>query len=238
MSRDIPYVGTELELFATATTWKRYWHSFVAPFLQGDVLEVGAGLGANLSLVPTQAVRRWVCLEPDSALNQRLREKVERFQFHKKCRVVGGTLEDLAKSDTFDAVLYFDVLEHIEDDAAELSRMAVRLRPGGVLVILAPAYSWLYTAFDSAIGHHRRYTKVTLIKTVPSELDRQLLVYPDSVGLVASIANRVLLRHAIPSARQILFWDRVLVRASRATDPLLRYSIGKSLLGVWRKSMS
>ena len=35
---------------------------------------------------------------------------------------------------------------------------------------------------------------------------------------------------------QILFWDRVLVRLSRALDPLLGYRVGKSILGVWRKS--
>jgi SAM-dependent methyltransferase len=235
---DNPYVGTELELFATATTWRRYWHSFVAPFLRGEVLEVGAGRGANLGLSRTRAVRRWVCVEPDGAFRERLRKEVERFEARQTCYVVTGTVEDLPQREAFDAVLYFDVLEHIYDDAAELRRAAIRLRAGGVLVILAPAHPWLYTAFDAAIGHYRRYTKTTLVKVVPSGLNRQLLVYLDCFGLVASMANRVLLRQESPTSRQILFWDRVLVRASGAVDPFFRYSLGKSLLGVWRKPAS
>ena len=40
------YVGNELDLFAQAKRWKRYLASHLAPYLTGDVLEVGAGIGA------------------------------------------------------------------------------------------------------------------------------------------------------------------------------------------------
>ena len=40
----------------------------------------------------------------------------------------------------FDAILYIDVLEHIEDDRAEMARAAARLKPGGALIVLAPAH--------------------------------------------------------------------------------------------------
>ena len=40
------YVGQELDVFAHAVHWKRYWSSQIEPYLRGDVLEVGAGLGA------------------------------------------------------------------------------------------------------------------------------------------------------------------------------------------------
>jgi hypothetical protein len=61
------------------------------------------------------------------------------------------------------------------------------------------------------------------------------LRYLDSVGLGASMANKLLLRSASPAVGQIGFWDRVLVRASTVFDPLLGYRLGKSILGVWRK---
>ena len=234
MTTEIPYVGTELELFAAATTWKRYWQSFAAPFVRGDVLEVGAGLGANLTLLSSGAVRRWVCLEPDRTLCQRLQQKAELVDKQQRCRVVNGTVADLAAAEVFDAILYIDVLEHIADDLSELRRAAVHLRPGGALVILAPAHPRLYSAFDAAIGHYRRYTKSALISVVPSELAPGLLLSLDSVGLIASLSNRLLFRQAIPTAGQIAFWDRVLVRLSKALDPTLRYSLGKSLLGIWR----
>jgi SAM-dependent methyltransferase len=235
MNRSLPYAGTELEIFAAAITWKRYWSSFVTPLLNGDVLEVGAGLGANVSLLCSDAVRRWVSLEPDLTLCQRLHTELQRLSLSQRCHLVHGTLYDLPEHDCFDTVLYLDVLEHIVDDGAELRRAVSHLRPGGALIILAPAHPCLYTDFDRAIGHQRRYTKATLRKTVPLGLTEQLLIYLDSIGLLASGANRLLLHQAMPTPRQILLWDRVLVSLSRIADPVLRYSLGKSLLGVWRK---
>ena len=41
------YVGTELELFQHATRWKAYYARALRRFIVGDVLEVGAGLGAT-----------------------------------------------------------------------------------------------------------------------------------------------------------------------------------------------
>ena len=41
------YVGSELELFEKARNWKAYWRAQIAGFVRGEVLEVGAGIGAN-----------------------------------------------------------------------------------------------------------------------------------------------------------------------------------------------
>ena len=40
----------------------------------------------------------------------------------------------------FDCILYIDVLEHIENDRQELIEAKKRLKPGGRLIILAPAH--------------------------------------------------------------------------------------------------
>ena len=57
-----------------------------------------------------------------------------------------------------DVVLLLDVLEHLEDDAAALRTAHALLAPGGTLVIAVPAYQWLWSAHDVALGHRRRYT--------------------------------------------------------------------------------
>ena len=61
-------VGSELVLFQHAVHWKRYFSRQIAPFLGGDVLEVGAGFGATTSVLWHDRVDRWVCLEPDGTL--------------------------------------------------------------------------------------------------------------------------------------------------------------------------
>jgi hypothetical protein len=57
----------------------------------------------------------------------------------------------------------------------------------------------------------------------------------DSAGLLASLANRLLLRSAMPSPEQIAFWDRVLVPISRVLDTLFGRRLGKTVVAVWSR---
>ena len=204
------------------------------PYLRGDVLEVGAGLGAN-----TRALFResdhpsWLCLEPDASLAAGLRDGIAGGRLPARCRAADGTVDDLPNETTFDAILYADVLEHIADDRGQLARARVHLRPGGRLIVLSPACEALFSPFDAAIGHYRRYDRSTVRRISPKGLELVRLRYLDAAGLLTSLANRVLLRQDLPTQGQILFWDRVLVRVSRVLDPLLRYRIGRSILAVW-----
>ena len=65
-------------------------------------------------------------------------------------------------SPTFDAVLALDVIEHLDDDAGAVARLAERLRPGGRLVVSVPALPELFSEFDAIQGHRRRYLPETL----------------------------------------------------------------------------
>jgi len=228
---DLPYAGQELELFAHAKNWKRYWTGLLQPYLRGDILEAGAGLGANTGLLRSLSrhVRRWVCLEPDSRLLDQLRAGSEGVE----ARL--GTLADVHPGELFDVILYIDVLEHIRDDAAELRRAAAHLRDKGRLAVLSPAHPWLFSPFDTAIGHYRRYRRRSLKRAAEgiASLRLERLWYLDGCGFFASAANRLLLRQSMPTLRQILFWDRFLVPLSRVTDPLLFHRFGKSVLAVW-----
>jgi 2-polyprenyl-3-methyl-5-hydroxy-6-metoxy-1,4-benzoquinol methylase len=227
------YEGGELTLFARAVNWKAYLRRCFAPHLRGSVLEVGAGSGSNsLSLSGSSAaITRWTCLEPDP----RLAEEIRARKLPVEVRV--GLSSSLSTSDLFDTILYVDVLEHIEHDAAEAKRMASHLNAGGRLVVLAPAHQFLFSPFDKAVGHFRRYNKASLRAAMSGAgLRERELYYLDSVGLLASLANRLLMQQAMPTAGQISFWDGALVRASCLMDVILGFSLGKSVLGVWEKA--
>jgi hypothetical protein len=131
--------------------------------------------------------------------------------------------------------VYIDVLEHIEKDAAELRLAAEFLAPEGHLIVLGPAHQWLFTPFDEAIGHFRRYSKKSLAAVAPPLCRCIKLAYLDSVGLLASCGNRVVLNRSMPTVRQINFWDKWMVPCSRVLDGLLGHTVGKSILGVWQK---
>jgi SAM-dependent methyltransferase len=229
------YEGTELELFAAARNWKSYLRRRLAPYLGRSVLEVGAGNGNTTRVLCDGTADRWVCLEPDATLADRLIGSIGDGKLPDCCRVEVGTLAEMHPDNQFDTILYIDVLEHIAADQAELGQAAAHLRPGGHLVVLSPAHQWLFTPFDRAIGHHRRYTKKTLRAVSPPALSLVRLDYLDSVGMLASLGNRLLLKSSMPSAGQIAVWDRLMVPLSRLADPLLGHQLGKSVLGVWRR---
>ena len=205
--------------------------SHLRPYVKGDVLEVGAGIGSNTKVYFDGSQNRWVCLEPDASLAQR----IPRSGPLERCEIFVGTLAEMPTDNRFDSIIYIDVLEHIDDDHREMALAADRLKPGGYLSVLSPAHQWLYTPFDAAVGHRRRYSKADLRHLTPASVAIQKLLFLDSVGLLASLANRTVLKSATPSVKQIKVWDRLLVPISRLVDPILAYSLGKSILAVWQK---
>jgi len=228
------YVGTELELFAQAENWKAYIALFLKRYIHGRVLEVGAGIGANIERLAHENVMDWLALEPDPRLAAEIGRRLLNGKLPRNCRVVVGTLDDLQDRERFDSILYIDVLEHIAEDQAEVVKASRLLAPGGHLVILAPAHHFLYSPFDKSIGHFRRYNIAGLRALTPSTCHVVRTFMLDSIGFFISLANRFILRSASPTRAQIMAWDRCIVPLSRVIDPLTGFRFGKSVIVVWQ----
>ena len=228
------YAGAELEIFSHARNWKQYVAAHIDVYLQGDVLEVGSGIGSATRAFCNGAQQRWVCLEPDSKLSALAKSLRQRDS--PPCEFIAGTLDQLPAGEAFDAILYMDVLEHIAEDRVELIRAARHLKPCAVICVLAPAHPWLYSEFDKAIGHFRRYTKAALSGMDLPGLRLERLRYLDCCGLLPSVVNRFILKSPTPTLSQVNFWDKALVPLSRFIDPLISYLAGKSVLAVWRRT--
>jgi protein-L-isoaspartate O-methyltransferase len=234
MMSNFRYVGSELDVFANASHWKAYWAHKISPYVGARVLEVGAGIGSNIQMLSNDC-QRWLALEPDEMLAKRTREIIARAGLNKICDVRTGTLSSIDRGEKFDTILYIDVLEHIEDHRGELERAADHLTRGGFVVVLSPAHQWLYTAFDKAVGHIRRYNKKTLLAATPPSLRPEKVIYLDSVGILASFGNRLFLQASGPSEAQVRFWDAWMVPLSVYLDSRFRYKIGKTVLAIWQK---
>lgn len=231
----LDYIGDELELFEHAHNWKAYFANTIAPYIGGDVAEIGAGLGGTTSILCSGEEVSWTCLEPDPALCAEISAKVADGHLPAIVSPKVATLASHENSARFDTIMYIDVLEHIESDKAEIDLAATRLKPGGHLIVLAPAHQALFTPFDAAIGHFRRYSRKSLKALEPGDTALKTCFYLDSVGLLASLANKIVLKQSSPRLSQIKFWDNAIVPVSRILDPLFLKSLGKTVVAVWTK---
>lgn len=232
----LEYQGSELEVFAAAVNWKRYWSNAIAGYLGETVIEVGAGLGGSTPFLCKDAHKRWLCLDPDPGHVRLLQNKIANGELSPICEAHCGVLSDLAPEAFADTIVYIDVLEHIENDADELRQAIMKLKPGGHIVVLAPAFNFLFSEFDRSVGHYRRYTRQDALRLTVPPLSLSSCFFLDSVGFFAALSNRFFLKKEAPSARDIHLWDRAMVPISRLSDSVLGAWFGKTIIMVWRKA--
>jgi SAM-dependent methyltransferase len=139
--------------------WYRERRSIIARELRklgkpGRAIEIGAAGGGNS--------RQMMRMGWDVLATEYLKSGVE-IARERGLNAIQADARDLPVPDaSFDLLVAFDVLEHVEEDdrvAAEIHRV---LRPGGTALIAVPCDMSLWSAFDVASGHHRRYTKESL----------------------------------------------------------------------------
>jgi hypothetical protein len=232
---EIAYNGAELELFGEAVNWKKYWSDKIQPYITGEVIEVGAGLGNTTKHLYRDGGSRWLCLDPDPSFASHIAQRIAARELPECCEAKCGVLADLASEELAHTILYIDVLEHIEKDENEMCVATAHLKPGGRIIVLSPAFEWLYSPFDRAIGHYRRYTRKDAARLTVPQLTLQRMFFLDSIGFFASLANRLLLRAAAPSVRQIQMWDRTMIPISTYTDRLFGLLFGRSIVMIWQK---
>ena len=119
-----------------------------------DYLEVGCGTGFVLAAV-TQRFPHWRTLGSEllgGSLPFARRRLADTALLRSDARA-------LPFEGTIDAIGAYDVLEHIDDDAAALRSLHRALRPGGIAVLSVPQHRWLWSRQDVAAHHVRRYAR-------------------------------------------------------------------------------
>lgn len=135
-----------------------------------------------------------------------------------------------------DSCVCLNVLEHIEDDREALRRMAAMVQPGGVIVLLVPAFPALYGPIDRQLGHHRRYTRQSVRRLADAAgLQIKSARYMNALGFFGWWANSHIFRRDVQSAGQIGVFDRYIVPVSSRLEGIIAPPFGQSLLVVLRK---
>ncbi|MFM8820827.1 MAG: class I SAM-dependent methyltransferase [Phenylobacterium sp.] len=116
------------------------------------ILEVGSGTGGNLELL--QTFGSVDAVEPN-AMARELAARSECARLHD-----GGLPDQMPDfAEGFDLIAAFDVIEHVEADAASIRTLAGLLRPEGLLAVTVPAFGALWSRHDERHHHKRRYSR-------------------------------------------------------------------------------
>jgi SAM-dependent methyltransferase len=216
----------DLQAMASAHAYNDWLIDRARPWLSGRVLDVGAGIGTH-TVQLRDILDEVVALEPDPLFAQMLRERVEGI------RIIEG--DAMAVDGPFDAIVCFNVLEHIGDDEATLRRLQALLAPDGALLLLVPAHPALFGPIDTAFGHFRRYAKQELEqKLLRAGLEPQVLRHVNPVGALGWLMQSRIRKRERMSYRGLDLYDR-LVPVLRLLDnvPL---PVGLSLWAVAKTS--
>lgn len=135
-----------------------------------------------------------------------------------------------------DSCVCLNVLEHIADDAAALRRMSEVVVPGGVVVLLVPAFAALYGPIDKNLGHYRRYAARSLPRLGQAAgLRLRRVHYLNALGFIGWWANSHVFAREAQSEKQIELFDRYLVPLLSRVERRAHPPFGQSLFAVFQK---
>ena len=221
---------------STADAYTRWILDEARPWLKGRVLEVGCGTGTYT--VPMAAmVREVVAIDIDAAYVQSASQRTADLT-NVSVRQADVTDPGFDLGDSFDTIVLFDVLEHIEHDVALLRALLSRLRPGGHVVLKVPALKALHSPMDDAIGHWRRYDRASMTLAL-SQAGFELagLWAFNAFAVPGWWLNGRVLKRQTPPADQVRLFNR-LIPVLRPLDRIFRRVIGLSYFAVGRRPIA
>lgn len=228
-----------LQILSSAAAFNKWMYSSIAPFTSGNILEIGSGLG-NISNFFVQADSSITLSDIDEFYLDYLKKK-----FHQNAAVKDFLNVDLQKKDfdtyyavlkdKFDTVFLLNVLEHLEDEAFAIQNCKYLLKKNGTLIILVPAYSFLFSEMDKQLNHFRRYTTHSLSLALSNEkLNIEKKFYFNFLGIPAWLYGKIRKLKVLPSGEMKLY--NKLIPLGKILDKLVFKKAGLSVIVIAKKN--
>ena len=231
------YTGRELESMSFAVNYHRWILDIFRPYLGKRIVEVGAGSGSFSELL-LETHPEWLdAIEPSANMYPLLADHLRHIDSGNIGHAHQGTLtsraEAIRKSGVPDSVIYVNVLEHVEDDAAELASIYALLKPLGHALIFVPANPWLMGSMDHQLGHFRRYTMKELRrKCEAAGFAIRLAWHFDLLGIAPWWIKYCLLQSKTMEPAAVRAYDRFVVPFSRWMESVIQPPVGKNIILV------
>ncbi|RIH66881.1 methyltransferase domain-containing protein [Mariniphaga sediminis] len=238
---NLKYGTDTLEIISAADRFNYWMYRTIQSHCKGNILEIGSGIG-NISQFFVEDGAEITLSDFDSSYFPRLKEKFGNRQNLKGIHQIDFSAKNLEEkhpelAGQFDTVFALNVVEHIEDHQQALKNAYTFLRPGGNVVILVPAFQFLFNGFDTQLGHYRRYTKKTL-KSLMESAGFEVIhsIYFNFIGVLGwYLSGNILQKKMIPRGQMKLYNE--LVPVWKIIDVFMKYFTGLSVICVGNKKV-
>lgn len=227
-----------LEVMSKADKFNLWMAETIAPYVSGETLEIGSGLG-NISRYFIDKDFQITLSDIESYYLDILKNQF--LNTHNVKDIISIDLQspNFAESyselaNKFDTVFYLNVLEHLEFEDIAIQNSQFLLKSGGSLIVLVPAYSFLYSPMDKALDHYRRYTK----RRLNNVFQRNNMVvtksfYFNFLGIGAWIYGKIKKLKTVPNSEMSTF--NTLIPLAKLLDKALLHSMGLSVISIAKK---
>lgn len=226
----------DLEIMSRATNYTDWIFCKFKNFLGKRLVEIGAGIGnftgKFLDRELVVAVDNYKpCIE---YIKNRFADNNNIVPFEES--IDSPSILSLSRYSP-DTVVCINVLEHVEDDIAALDNMFSILTDGGKLILLVPAFQFMYGTIDRLVGHYRRYSKREIeTKLVTTGFYLKSISYMNCIAPLGWFLNNCILKKQEESLSQVIIYDRFVVPWLRKIEQILIPPFGLSLVAVGEKS--
>jgi SAM-dependent methyltransferase len=239
MTQSTKYVGKDLESMSFAANYHKWILREFRPFLGKHLVEVGAGTGSFSELLLQENPQSLDLVEP-SEMFDHLQQNIPQIKtnaavsYHRA--FFSQVAQQIADKNQPDSIIYVNVMEHIEDDVAELKVVYQTLKPGARCFIFVPALMFLYGAFDRRIGHFRRYTKRDLDEKCRSVGFKILKSkYVDFAGILPWYVKYKIFKSDSLEQGLVNTYDKCAVPVISRLETIVKAPIGKNCLAIVEK---
>lgn len=220
-----------LENMSQATWYNRWSFKKFSEYLQGDILEVGCGIG-NFTKALSKFGKVWA-IDNDHFCVEKTKKQTDLPE-----QVLDANIETdshIFGKKKFDTIVCLNVLEHIKKDRRALINMYQKLKIHGNLVLLVPIHPSLYGEIDRSINHYRRY-RPNELKTLLSNCHFEI-IFSRKLNFLGALgwwfSGKVLKNNTVHKKRLLIF--DLIAPFILPLEDIIEPPIGTSLLVIAQK---
>lgn len=225
---------------AKSHNFTEWLYGEIKPYIKGNILEVGSGLGTYSGKIVRDFDKNKIWLSDVDPID--LENLKNKFASSPNISVVKI---DLNKESDYrqilprvDTIVALNVLEHLKDDISVLNNLYDKLTDGGNLIIIVPAHKFLFNNLDVITGHYRRYDREEILKKISkAKFAIKKCFYFNFTAIFGWYVNGNILKKSQINYTAMNLYNKIIPFFRFFEKKILRRKLGISLIVIASKNV-